>query len=35
MCIRDRLYIYAGNKHPHEAQSPVTLDVKSMNRKNS
>ena len=33
--VMRQLYIYAGNNHPHEAQSPVTLDVKSMNRKNS
>ena len=33
--VMRQLYIYAGNTHPHEAQSPVTLDVKSMNRKNS
>jgi len=29
------LYVYAGNDHPHEAQAPKVLDVKSMNRKNS
>lgn len=28
------LRVYAGPKHPHEAQTPVPLDVKSMNRKN-
>ncbi len=28
------LKIYAGAEHPHEAQSPVTLDVASMNPKN-
>ena len=33
--VMRQLYIYSGNNHPHEAQSPVTLDVKSMNRKNS
>ena len=33
--VMRQLHIYAGNNHPHEAQSPVTLDVKSMNRKNS
>ena len=29
------LRIYKGTEHPHEAQNPVTLDVKSMNAKNS
>lgn len=29
------LRVYAGAEHPHEAQSPETLDVKSMNKKNS
>ncbi len=29
------LRIYAGAEHPHEAQSPEVLDVKSMNAKNS
>lgn len=29
------LYVYAGDKHPHEGQQPVKLDVKSMNRKNT
>ena len=33
--VMRQLYIYSGSNHPHEAQSPVTLDVKSMNRKNS
>ena len=28
------LRVYAGDKHPHEAQAPVTLDVASMNTKN-
>jgi large subunit ribosomal protein L13 len=28
------LKVYAGDKHPHEAQSPSALDVKSMSRKN-
>lgn len=28
------LKIYAGPEHPHEAQQPTPLDVKSMNRKN-
>ena len=29
------LRIYAGAEHPHEAQSPETLDVKGMNSKNT
>lgn len=29
------LRIYAGAAHPHEAQAPEVLDVKSLNRKNS
>ncbi len=29
------LRVYAGPEHPHEAQSPEILDVKSMNRKNA
>lgn len=29
------LKIYAGSAHPHEAQQPVALDVKSLNRKNA
>jgi large subunit ribosomal protein L13 len=29
------LKIYAGAVHPHEAQQPVALDVKSLNRKNA
>jgi large subunit ribosomal protein L13 len=28
------LKVYAGTDHPHEAQKPVSLDVKSLNRKN-
>ena len=28
------LRVYAGDKHPHEAQAPVKLDVASMNSKN-
>ncbi len=28
------LRVYAGAEHPHEAQSPEVLDVKSMNSKN-
>jgi large subunit ribosomal protein L13 len=29
------LRIYAGSEHPHEAQKPDVLDVKSMNKKNT
>ncbi len=29
------LRIYAGGEHPHEAQNPEVLDVKSMNKKNT
>ncbi len=29
------LRVYAGAEHPHAAQQPEVLDVKSMNRKNS
>ena len=29
------LRVYAGAEHPHEAQAPVALDVKSMNSKNT
>ena len=29
------LRVYAGAEHPHEAQSPEPLDVKSMNSKNT
>ncbi len=29
------LRIYAGGQHPHEAQNPEILDVKSMNKKNT
>jgi large subunit ribosomal protein L13 len=28
------LKVYAGTEHPHEAQSPETLDVAAMNSKN-
>ena len=28
------LKVYKGNEHPHEAQKPQPLDVKSLNRKN-
>jgi large subunit ribosomal protein L13 len=29
------LRVYAGSAHPHEAQDPSVLDVKSMNSKNT
>ena len=29
------LRVYAGAEHPHEAQNPVRLDIKSMNPKNT
>ncbi|MEZ5937077.1 MAG: 50S ribosomal protein L13 [Hyphomonadaceae bacterium] len=29
-----KLRVYAGAKHPHEAQNPETVDFKSMNSKN-
>lgn len=29
------LRVYAGSEHPHEAQSPEIVDVKSMNAKNT
>jgi len=29
------LRVYAGAEHPHEAQQPEVLDVKSMNAKNT
>ncbi len=29
------LRVYAGTEHPHEAQQPETLDVRSMNPKNT
>jgi len=29
------LRVYAGDKHPHEAQAPSTLDVRVMNAKNA
>ena len=33
--LMTNLRLYAGPEHPHQAQSPETLDVTSMNRKNS
>jgi large subunit ribosomal protein L13 len=32
--IMSHLKIYAGPQHPHEAQTPVTVDVAAMNPKN-
>ena len=29
------LRVYAGAEHPHEAQQPQVLDVKSLNSKNT
>ncbi len=28
------LKVYAGEKHPHEAQNPTTIDIAALNRKN-
>jgi len=33
--VMTNLRVYAGSEHPHEAQSPEVLDVKSMNSKNT
>ena len=33
--IMTNLRVYAGSAHPHEAQDPSILDVKSMNSKNT
>jgi large subunit ribosomal protein L13 len=33
--LMTNLRIYAGTEHPHEAQKPEVLDVKSMNKKNT
>ena len=33
--IMTNLRVYAGTGHPHEAQDPIVLDVKSMNSKNT
>ena len=32
--LMSNLKVYANDKHPHDAQQPVALDVKSMSRKN-
>lgn len=29
------LRVYAGSEHPHEAQNPISLDIKAMNPKNT
>jgi len=29
-----KLYVYSGDKHPHDAQKPDPIDLKTMNRKN-
>ena len=33
--LMTNLRVYAGQQHPHDAQSPQVLDVKSMNAKNT
>ncbi|MBT0956779.1 50S ribosomal protein L13 [Alphaproteobacteria bacterium KMM 3653] len=33
--VMTNLRVYAGTEHPHEAQNPEVLDVKSMNKKNT
>ncbi|MCF3594338.1 50S ribosomal protein L13 [Rhodobacteraceae bacterium LMO-12] len=33
--VMTNLRVYAGAEHPHEAQAPEVLDVKSMNKKNT
>ncbi|WP_417258887.1 50S ribosomal protein L13 [Celeribacter sp.] len=33
--VMTNLRVYAGTEHPHEAQKPEVLDVKSMNKKNT
>ena len=30
-----KLYVYAGEEHPHDAQKPEIIDFKKLNRKNS
>ena len=32
--LMGNLKVYAGTKHPHEAQKPEPLDVKALNSKN-
>jgi large subunit ribosomal protein L13 len=33
--VARKLFVYAGENHPHAAQKPEVLDVRSMNSKNS
>ncbi len=33
--VMKQLHVYKGKNHPHEAQKPINLDIKNMNRKNS
>ena len=33
--IMRKLKVYAGQNHPHEAQSPIALDVSALNSKNA
>ena len=33
--VMKKLFVYNGSEHPHAAQKPEVLDVKSMNNKNS
>ena len=30
-----KLRVYAGPEHPHKAQTPVSIDLKPVNRKNA
>jgi large subunit ribosomal protein L13 len=32
--VMKKLYVYSGSEHPHVAQNPERLDIKSMNIKN-
>ena len=33
--VRAKMRVYAGAEHPHVAQNPDVLDVRSMNKKNT
>lgn len=33
--VLKKLFVYAGESHPHSAQKPEVLDIRSMNSKNS
>ena len=33
--ILKQLFIFTGTEHPYDAQKPVSIDIKAMNRKNS